>query len=33
MGRTRRVAFSLDPEHYYLPRLQRFGAELDGARG
>ncbi|AOZ01714.1 signal peptidase I [Cupriavidus sp. USMAHM13] len=33
MGRTRRVAFSLDPEHYYLPRLQRFGAELDRARG
>ena len=29
MGRTRRVAFSLDPDHYYEPRFKRFGARLD----
>lgn len=29
MGRTRRVAFSLDPDHYYAPRFERFGAALD----
>jgi signal peptidase I len=29
MGRTRRVAFSLDPDHYYEPRFERFGAPLD----
>jgi signal peptidase I len=29
MGRTRRVAFSLDPHRYDLPRLHRFGARLD----
>jgi len=29
MGRTRRVAFSLDPDHYYEPRFSRFGARLD----
>jgi len=29
MGRTRRVAFSLDPDHYYRPRFDRFGARLD----
>jgi signal peptidase I len=29
MGRTRRVAFSLDPDHYYEPRFRRFGARLD----
>jgi signal peptidase I len=31
MGRTRHVAFSLDPEHYYKPRFERFGAALDAA--
>jgi signal peptidase I len=31
MGHTRHVAFSLDPEHYYKPRFDRFGVELDGA--
>jgi signal peptidase I len=31
MGRTRHVAFSLDPDHYYKPRFERFGAALDGA--
>jgi signal peptidase I len=29
MGRTRRVAFSLDPDHYYRPRFDRFGVRLD----
>jgi signal peptidase I len=29
MGRTRRVAYSLDPEHYYEPRFDRFGVKLD----
>ncbi|SIT50518.1 Signal peptidase I [Paraburkholderia piptadeniae] len=29
MGRTRRVAYSLDPDHYYTPRFDRFGARLD----
>ncbi|EIF31465.1 signal peptidase I [Burkholderia sp. Ch1-1] len=29
MGRTRRVAYSLDPDHYYAPRFERFGAPLD----
>ena len=29
MGRTRNVAFSLDPSRLYLPRLGRFGAKLD----
>ena len=27
-GRVRRVMFSLDPQHYYLPRMQRFAAVL-----
>ena len=31
MGRTRHVAFSLDPDHYYKPRFERFGARLDAA--
>ena len=31
MGRTRHVAFSLDPDHYYKPRFERFGAPLDAA--
>jgi signal peptidase I len=31
MGRTRRVAYSLDPEHFYKPRFERFGAPLDAA--
>jgi signal peptidase I len=31
MGRTRHVAYSLDPERHELPRLDRFGAALDGA--
>ncbi|TKC90081.1 signal peptidase I [Trinickia terrae] len=29
MGRARRVAYSLDAAHAYLPRLDRFGALLD----
>ncbi|WP_206952395.1 signal peptidase I [Trinickia acidisoli] len=29
MGRARNVAFSLDPSHFFLPRLSRFGAPLD----
>jgi signal peptidase I len=31
MGRTRHVAFSLDPDHHYKPRFERFGATLDSA--
>jgi signal peptidase I len=31
MGRTRRIAFSLDAERGYLPRLDRTGRLLDGA--
>jgi signal peptidase I len=31
MGRTRRVAYSLDPEHHDEPRFGRFGAPLDAA--
>ncbi|MFM0071070.1 signal peptidase I [Paraburkholderia sediminicola] len=31
MGRTRYVAYSLDPDHYYKPRFERFGAPLDTA--
>ncbi len=31
MGRTRRVAYSLDPNHFYKPRFDRFGAALDVA--
>jgi len=30
MGRARNVAFSLDPSHFFLPRMGRFGAALDG---
>ncbi|MCQ0030918.1 signal peptidase I [Burkholderia glumae] len=33
MGRARRVAFSLDPSHDYLPRLDRFGRRLDAPLG
>jgi signal peptidase I len=33
MGRARRVAFSLDPSHDYLPRLDRFGRKLDAPLG
>ena len=29
VGRSRYVAVSLDPNHYYLPREHRFGAALD----
>ena len=29
MGRVRRVAFSLDPDHFYLPRIDRFATRLD----
>jgi signal peptidase I len=29
VGRSRYVGLSLDPEHYYLPRTQRFAARLD----
>ncbi|MFL9962154.1 signal peptidase I [Paraburkholderia sediminicola] len=31
MGRTRRVAYSLDPQHHDKPRFERFGAPLDAA--
>ena len=31
LGRARYVAFSLDPDHHYLPRKDRFGTALDGA--
>jgi signal peptidase I len=30
VGRSRYVVASLDPQHHYLPRIQRFGAALDG---
>jgi len=30
-GRVSRVVFSLDPQHFYLPRLQRFDASLEDA--
>lgn len=30
MGRARRVAYSLDPERHHLPRMDRFGVQLDG---
>jgi signal peptidase I len=30
MGRTRHVAYSLDPERHFMPRMSRFGAALDG---
>jgi signal peptidase I len=33
MGRVRRVAFSLDPAHFYLPRLDRFDKRLDAPAG
>jgi signal peptidase I len=33
MGRTRRVAFSLDPQHYDAPRFGRFGKALDAPLG
>lgn len=33
MGKSSRVAFSLDSERYYLPRLERFGTRLNGSRG
>jgi signal peptidase I len=29
MGRARNVAFSLNPDRFYLPRFSRFGAALD----
>ena len=29
MGRTRRIAFSLDADQFYKPRLERFGRPLD----
>jgi len=29
VGRARHVVVSLDPEHHYLPRADRFGAALD----
>jgi signal peptidase I len=29
MGRTTRVAYSLDPTRFYLPRFDRFGSRLD----
>ncbi len=31
MGRTRRVAYSLDAARSYMPRLDRFGVRLDAA--
>jgi len=30
-GRVSRVVFSLDPQHFYLPRMRRFDALLEGA--
>jgi signal peptidase I len=27
-GQVKRVVFSLDAEHFYLPRIERFGAPL-----
>lgn len=30
VGRSRYVALSLDPNHYYLPRTRRLAARLDG---
>ncbi len=33
MGRTRNVAFSLDPARYYAPRFDRFGKPLDALPG
>ncbi|EEA01237.1 signal peptidase I [Burkholderia sp. H160] len=33
MGRTARVAFSLDPARLYLPRFDRFGRKLDAPLG
>lgn len=33
VGRSRYVALSLDPDHYYLPRSRRLAARLDGAPG
>ncbi|WP_261526612.1 signal peptidase I [Burkholderia multivorans] len=32
-GRARRVAFSLDSQRYYLPRIERFGRLLDSPSG
>ncbi|WP_144113643.1 signal peptidase I [Paraburkholderia sp. BCC1886] len=29
MGRTRNVAFSLDPQRHFMPRFERFGVALD----
>jgi signal peptidase I len=29
VGRARRVVVSLNPDHHYLPRIDRFGAALD----
>jgi len=31
MGRARHVAYSLDPDHYYFPRVDRFGVALDAS--
>ncbi|MGA7812316.1 signal peptidase I, partial [Caballeronia sp.] len=31
MGRARHVAYSLDPDHHYLPRMDRFGVALDAS--
>ncbi|MDE1184014.1 signal peptidase I [Paraburkholderia sp.] len=33
MGRTRHVAFSLDPTRFYTPRFNRFGVALDAPYG
>jgi signal peptidase I len=33
IGRSSYVAWSLDPDHYYLPRIRRLAARLDGASG
>lgn len=32
-GRVSRVIFSLDPEHFYLPRLQRFDTSVRASAG
>ncbi|WP_321788296.1 MULTISPECIES: signal peptidase I [Paraburkholderia] len=33
MGKAKRVAYSLNPAHYYLPRYERLGRSLDAPLG
>jgi len=33
MGKAERVAYSLNPAHYYFPRYDRFGRSLDAPQG